>query len=201
MPESRRRALNLKLPPLTRTRLTVTLLDSFVMAGWRPSSYLHGAASSAQRRLHIWGNQAEQAHCANRCLEAYPCPSTPASVLLAHQPTVSAHAATAGCRSQTGQARILCYWRSPAHDHSSKSAYFLFLRHLFCFPPVSRLLCRESREIPAEQLLGLQAKKTSLAAVRMAASMPEGMTRDNRIMQGLTHAAPSAARSAALILV
>ena len=59
LPESRRRALNLKLPPLTRTRLTVTLLDSFVMAGWRPSSYLHGAASSAQKGLDTLGVQAD----------------------------------------------------------------------------------------------------------------------------------------------
>lgn len=50
LPESRRRALNLKLPPLTRTRLTVTLLDSFVMAGWRPSSYLHGGSQLSSER-------------------------------------------------------------------------------------------------------------------------------------------------------
>ena len=42
LPASRRKARNLVLPPRTRTFLTATLLDSLVMAGWRPSSYLQG---------------------------------------------------------------------------------------------------------------------------------------------------------------
>jgi hypothetical protein len=42
LPASRRSARNLKAPPRTRTRRTVTLDDSLVMAGWRPSSYLGG---------------------------------------------------------------------------------------------------------------------------------------------------------------
>jgi hypothetical protein len=45
LPASRRRALNLVLPPRTRTFLTATLLDSLVLADWRPSSYLRAGAS------------------------------------------------------------------------------------------------------------------------------------------------------------
>lgn len=41
LPESSLRALNLKLPPLTRTRRTVTFEDNLVLPGWRPNSYLN----------------------------------------------------------------------------------------------------------------------------------------------------------------
>ena len=40
LPESSLSALNLKLPPLTRTRRTVTFEDNLVLPGWRPNSYL-----------------------------------------------------------------------------------------------------------------------------------------------------------------
>lgn len=39
-PVSRRSARNLRAPPRQRTVRTVTLDESFVLAGWRPSSYL-----------------------------------------------------------------------------------------------------------------------------------------------------------------
>ena len=50
LPVSRRSALNLKFPPRQRTRRTVTLDDSFVLAGWRPSSNLM-CTSTAQSQI------------------------------------------------------------------------------------------------------------------------------------------------------
>jgi hypothetical protein len=53
LPVSRRSARNLKLPPRQRTRRTVTLDDSFVLAGCRPSSNLQaqGSCSGAPSTL------------------------------------------------------------------------------------------------------------------------------------------------------
>ena len=52
LPVSRRSALNLKFPPRQRTRRTVTLDDSFVLAGWRPSSNL-ACTSASQHQTFL----------------------------------------------------------------------------------------------------------------------------------------------------
>ena len=48
LPWSRRSARNLKLPPRTRTRRTVTAEESLVLAGWRPSSYLERSEGGSE---------------------------------------------------------------------------------------------------------------------------------------------------------
>ena len=51
-PKADHRARNLKLPPLTRTRLAVLTLEaSLVLVGWRPSSHLPNKSESRPQEL------------------------------------------------------------------------------------------------------------------------------------------------------
>ena len=113
LPVSSLSALNLKLPPLTRTRRTVTLEDNLVLPGWRPNSYL-------QSCNHTWTviNNLQLLTSLSCCV-----------VYTAIKPD------------------------DPTH--------FLFFLHLFCLPPVSLRLCRESREIPARRRNGSGAVRRS----------------------------------------
>lgn len=53
LPLSKRRALNLKFPPRTLTRLTVTLEDSLVFAGCLPSSNLKCRRENFHSELRV----------------------------------------------------------------------------------------------------------------------------------------------------